>query len=381
MRALWIAATLTAALGGSAVAGPLADALAKQDIPVLRTQLSDPAARCTLGAVFAKKQDLARAALYLDKCSDLTLPDDVSADIARAVRETRKKLQTTELSSLEIVTRPEGTPVELDSMPGEQIAGGTLVWVKAGTRVVSATVNGKKFANTVEVKPYARGAVILDASSAFAPPPKVKDGHVSFEEDNALEKHDGQPKDVKRGSMVSNKLLGVVEPSGGEVLADPMAGPPPPEPLPLWIGVRLGGGMFDDAATTSRVRPSVAATARYVLGGPAFLSARIDWSRRGGAADTSVDVLGASAGAGYSVVDANAIGIALIGQLRGDLRIADTRNAMSVSRAGASAAAGLEVAFPSTPLTAGVRFEQGLTELVPGARDRALLVELGVDWR
>jgi hypothetical protein len=54
---------------------------------------------------------------------------------------------------------------------------------------------------------------------------------------------------------------------------------------------------------------------------------------------------------------------------------------MTVSRTGASAAAGIEVAFPTTPLTAGVRFEQGLTELVPGARDRALLLELGVDWR
>ncbi|CAN5707236.1 hypothetical protein BH11MYX3_BH11MYX3_39080 [soil metagenome] len=54
---------------------------------------------------------------------------------------------------------------------------------------------------------------------------------------------------------------------------------------------------------------------------------------------------------------------------------------MTVNRTGASAAASVEVAFPATPLTAGVRFEQGLTALVPGYRDRALLVELGVDWR
>ena len=46
-----------------------------------------------------------------------------------------------------------------------------------------------------------------------------------------------------------------------------------------------------------------------------------------------------------------------------------------------TAAADLELAFPTTPLTAGFRFEQGLTELVPGYRDRAVLVELGVDWR
>jgi hypothetical protein len=146
-------------------------------------------------------------------------------------------------------------------------------------------------------------------------------------------------------------------------------------------GVRLGGGVFDDAAANAKLRPAVGAAARILLGGPTFLSARLDWSRRGGAGDSAVDVLGASAGAGYSVVDGDAIAVALIAQLRGDLRFADSRNEMSVSRAGASAAAELEIAFPATPLTAGLRFEQGLTELVPGARDRALVLELGVDWR
>ena len=328
----------------------------------------DPA-RCEQGAVFAKKGDLPRAALYLEGCGDKT------------EREVKKKLDASDLSRLEIVTRPDGLPVELDALPGEVITGGTTVWVKAGTHTVTATVDGVKLQNTATVQPFARGAVILDATLLKKEPPPPKDQTLNFDEENAHERNDGPPPDVKRRTMISDKLLGVVGPATEPAIADPLATPAHRDPVPLWLGVRLGGGVFEDAAADARVRPAVGAAARILLGGPTFVSARLDWSRRGGQSDAAVDVLGASAGAGYSVVDADAIGVALIAQLRGDLRFADTRNAMAVSRAGASAAAEHEVAFPTTPLTAGLRFEQGLTELVPGARDRALVVELGVDWR
>jgi MFS family permease len=49
--------------------------------------------------------------------------------------------------------------------------------------------------------------------------------------------------------------------------------------------------------------------------------------------------------------------------------------------AGLGIAVGAELALPSSPFTAGLRFEQGLTDLLAGARDRALLLELGVDLR
>jgi len=52
-----------------------------------------------------------------------------------------------------------------------------------------------------------------------------------------------------------------------------------------------------------------------------------------------------------------------------------------VHRAGYSLAAGAELALPTTPFTVGLRFEQGVTELVPGARDRAVLAEVGIDLR
>nr|MBA2544139.1 hypothetical protein [Deltaproteobacteria bacterium] len=100
---------------------------------------------------------------------------------------------------------------------------------------------------------------------------------------------------------------------------------------------------------------------------------------------TSIDVVGASAGAGITILDKQTIAIAVLAQLRGDLRLASTRSMpmtdVPVSRTGAAAAVGVELALPRTPFTAGFRFEQGLTTLIPGARDRAVLFELGVDWR
>jgi len=44
-------------------------------------------------------------------------------------------------------------------------------------------------------------------------------------------------------------------------------------------------------------------------------------------------------------------------------------------------AAGAELALPRAPFTIGLRVEQGLTELAAGARDRAVLAEVGVDLR
>jgi hypothetical protein len=98
----------------------------------------------------------------------------------------------------------------------------------------------------------------------------------------------------------------------------------------------------------------------------------------------TIDVLGASAGVGRTILgEAERAGpsVALIAQLRGDLRLTGVRDAAPVHRAGLGVAAGAELALPATPFTIGLRFEQGLTELVPGARDRAVLAEIGVDLR
>jgi hypothetical protein len=354
-----IAAAMVLVLVSRADAGPLGDALARHsdaDVATLRAQLTmqagDSLIRCTLGAVYAKRNDLSRAMIYLADCEDAVLPDGIAMEVLRATRDTRKRARDSELATLNIVTNPPGMIVDLDALAGEKLVAPVTIWIKAGTHTVRATGDGKAIQNTITVQPYSRMPLVLDA---------------------------GPPPDIKRPSMMKGKYRGVVE-GGGPVLEDPLALRVTSSPRP-WFGLRVGGGMFDDGAAASTFRPSVAATGRFALAPRLFLAARLDGSRRGGTGDTAIDSVGASAGVGVTVAAPAGFGIALIGQLRGDLRFTDTRNMTPVRRAGMSAAAGLEAAFPSTPLTAGLRFEQGLSELVAGSRDRALIVELGVDWR
>jgi hypothetical protein len=144
--------------------------------------------------------------------------------------------------------------------------------------------------------------------------------------------------------------------------------------------------MFDDGAAAARPGLSVAAAARYRVTDAAFAALRADWSRRGGDAMAgTIDSLGASAGVGATVVGASRLpsrlALAVLAQLRADLRLADLRGATPVRRTGLSIAAGAELALPATPFSIGVRVEQGITDFVAGARDRAVLGELGIDLR
>jgi hypothetical protein len=135
--------------------------------------------------------------------------------------------------------------------------------------------------------------------------------------------------------------------------------------------------MFDDSAAPARAGIELGLAGRYQLGRSVFAAARTDWSRRGGEAMPPIDAIGASAGLGTTVIgSASQPALALIGQLRGELRLSD-----HAPRTGLGLAVSAELALPSTPFTVGLRLEQGLTDLVPGARDRALLAELGVDLR
>ncbi len=391
VKATWIiAAAVLGSLPGRAGASPLADALVRHapaDVTALRAQLAaapaEVAVRCTLGAVYAARADLPRAALHLTGCDDAALPADLAPAITRAVRETRTRLRASELSELQILTDPAGTPVEVSALPGEPLTGPVTVWVPAGTYTVRATrANGAIVEATITTRPYSRAMVPIDAR-VTAPAP-TRTGQVDFSDDNATESSAGPPPDIKRPSLMSDKQRGI---------AGPRTGPELEDPLPLrtrrgarpWLGVRLGGGVFDDAHATASVRPSVAAVARIPLAPRLFLAARLDWSRRGGAApagnDGAIDTAGVAVGVGTPVLAGRRAQLAVLGQLRGDLRFADVRAMTPVRGAGLALAVGLEVALAGTPLTAGVRLEQGLTELVAGARDRAVVVELGVDWR
>src|SRR5207237_428855 len=106
-----------------------------------------------------------------------------------------------------------------------------------------------------------------------------------------------------------------------------------------WLGLRVGGGMFDDGAAAARAGLALAATGRMQLSCDLFAAARLDWSRRGGG--DGIDVVGASAGVGSTVVDNRTIAIALIAQLRGDVRLASLRGMTPVDRMGASVAGGI----------------------------------------
>lgn len=381
-----VAAAAGLAPAARAEASPLADAIARHapaDVEALRAQLVPaPGAatvRCALGAVYARRGDLSRAMLYLAACSELALPPEIAGQVATAVRETRTAVRASELSELEIVTDPPGVAIELEALRGEPLVAPLTVWVKAGAHTVRATVDGRRLEATITTRPYARAFLPIQTRLPAAPPPKA--GRADFTEDNAAEaQQSGPPPAVKRPSMMSARHRGIPGPRLGPELEDPLARRTGGGPRP-WFGVRLGGGVFDDGSTAASLRPSVAAAARVSLTERSFVAARLDWSRRGGTATTPIDSAGVSLGGGTTVLDRDALAVALIVQLRGDLRFADTRDMVPVRRAGATVAAGLELAVPSTPLTAGVRFEQGLTELTAGARDRAVLVELGVDWR
>ena len=367
-------------LAANAEAGVYADAFAKSDkgtIASLRAQKDDAAARCTLGAIYAKKNDLSRAALYLAGCGDRDLPEDISATVARASREVAKKVRESELSSIVISIDPVGSTLtaELSALPGETFTVPATVWVKAGTYDLAATDGQLSYKQRVTVGTFSRTSTVIDVTQKKVAPPKT--GKADFREDNAIEAtHKGDPPAVKRPPLMTKKQLGIVEGPIGN-LEDPMAiRHTRRAPRTTWVGARVGAGMFDDGATAARVGGAIGITARHALSPRYFLSGRFDWSRRGGA---SIDALGASAGAGATLVD-RSIGIALIAQLRADLRFGGD-DAMDVRTLGASAAANLEITLPSTPITAGLRFEQGMTELMPGTRDRAVLLEVGVDWR
>jgi len=52
-----------------------------------------------------------------------------------------------------------------------------------------------------------------------------------------------------------------------------------------------------------------------------------------------------------------------------------------VARVGVGAAAGLDLALLSLPVAIGLRLEPSFTELTPGTRAHAMMLELGYDWR
>jgi hypothetical protein len=357
-------------LSSTAVASPFTDALKKHsaaDVTALRSQLADPAARCTLGAVYSQRDDLSRAALYLDGCLGADLPDDIGPEIRKHARAIGKKLASANLTELAISTTPDGMTLTLPALEGEAILSPHSVWVKAGTHTITATEGDLVMTTTIIAEAGKRAPVFM-----VAPPKKQEKepgvSSVDFTEENAIEKQtEGPPPAVKHKSLIRGKYAGVGEAPSGDEIADPLAvRASHGHARADWLGVRVGGGITDMDATDAQAGGAIAAVGRFGLPGPWFVAARADYSKR------AVSMLGAAAGMGVSLVRTDALDVAAIAQLRGELRLGDV-----MERFGAGVTAGFEVAPLATPITVGVRAEQGLSE----TGSRAFFVELGLDWR
>ena len=387
MKRLLATVLLVAGLA-SADASPLTEALARhseKDVAGLRGR-ADLASRCTLGAVYAQRNDLPLASLYLSGCADAVLPAEIAGDVAKIDRELQKKLRDSDLAMIEVVTNPGGMTATITAFPGESFTTPAKLYLVEGDYDVEATLDGIVLKNVVHAVKRSRGAVVLDAGGKIVGGKVIKDGTVDFAEEGGGggEQHAGPPPAVPHKNMMNEKYqhgmkaVATAE-SNPNALEDPFAVRQERRTSrSFWLGLRLGGGMFDDGASQARAGVAIAATGRFTIAGNAFLAGRVDWSRRGG---DPIDVIGASVGVGISVADSQAISIAVLAQLRGDLRLASSSMDVPVKRVGVAAAVGVEASLPRSPFTAGVRFEQGLTTLIPGARDRAVLLELGVDWR
>jgi hypothetical protein len=315
--------------------------------------------RCDKGVEFAQKNDLPRASLYLDGCTD------EAAQAAAA--QVATKLRASDLSALSISTTPEGLTAETDALPGETFQTPATIYTKAGTYTV--TVQG--LSQKITLASRSRGMVIIDARAKTrtrAP----KDGVVDFTEDTPEQTaHKGPPPDVKRGSILPKKYLGIPDEPSGPQIDDPLAYQD--SHLAWRFGARIGGGFTSQG--DSGIGVSVAALAMRPLDGPAFLAARLDWNHR------TLDTIGINAGVSVKLVETNAIILLAGGALRGEVRVQDTLAMQPVARAGIGGAADLDLAILSLPLALGLRYEQGFSELVPGSRDRAVLIEAGYDWR
>ncbi|HEY5950889.1 MAG TPA: hypothetical protein VIV40_35595 [Kofleriaceae bacterium] len=313
--------------------------------------------RCQHGIELAKKADLPRAALYLEACSD--------DDGVRVRNEVAHKLEATQLSHMTVISMPEGVVGETDAMPGEKFTTPATIWAKAGTYKV--TVGGQTVEKTLE--PHSRTTVIINVP----PPPKeAKNGVVDFDEDP--EQHQGTPAAVKHGTMMPKKYLKPSAPTG-EQIDDPFARRGSDVTIAWRLGLRVTGGLADRTNADPSASVGLAAVADRPLDGPVMLTTRLDWSHR------ELDTFGLDVGLALLALERPSFVLTTGVALRGEVHVQDTLDMMAVNRAVIGGAADVDVALLSIPIAFGVRVEQGLSELMPGVRDRAVLFEVGYDWR
>jgi hypothetical protein len=349
------------------------------DVAALRAAPPEDAARrCVLGVIYARRGDLPRAARYLPACDDATtLPADLGAVVALEVKAAARRLRASALVELQVITRPAGLAAVVDAMPDEVLTTPATVWVVAGrheVRIVgdAAGVSGVTLATSeVTAQPHSRAVAYVDLGAAVAPPAAPRDGKIDMSDGEAGEATSGPPPDVKRGSLVPDRFTHKAEVIGG--LEDPeahLAAAPPP---PWHLGVRLAGGVYASPASSAR-----AGWAAAIVASLGVVEASLGWSRRGGGDGVGAIGLGIGARGG---LDLGAVALAGRVGLRGEVRTEAMLAGATVPRLGLGVEAALEVTPRGWPLSLAVRVEQAVTELATGARDRALVLELGVPLR
>ncbi|HEY5920830.1 MAG TPA: hypothetical protein VIV11_04130 [Kofleriaceae bacterium] len=316
-------------------------------------------ARCKAGIALAAKGDLPRAALYLDSCKD--------DDGLRVRNDVTHKLEATKLSHVTVSSLPDGLEGETDAMPGEKFTTPATIWAKAGTYKI--TVSGQTVEKTLA--PHSRTSVIINVPKPAKPP---KDGVVDFEDEPTEQEHKGPPAAVKHGTMMPKRYI---QPSGpsGEQIDDPFALRSSDAVLAWRLGLRVTGGIADRTNADMHSSIGLAALAARPLDGPVMLTTRLDWAHR------DLDTLGINVGFSYIALARRAVVVSAGAALRGEVHLQDKLDMMDVNRAGIGGALDLDVAVLALPLAFGLRAEQAFTELMPGVRNRAVLFEVGYDWR
>jgi hypothetical protein len=368
----WLVATIACA-AGSASAGPLADAIARHgadDVAALRGKLPDPQARCALGAVLAKRGDKIRAALFFDGCESVKLDADIADTVAHERARVDRELEASQLSRMTIDSDPPGVAVVTDALPGETLVTPATVWMAAGTHTIASADHSMK----VDVAAHASGPIIFDRGIARVVKQK-QSTQVDFVDDTVESDTTAPPSpDQKHPSMLPCRYSGC-DTHSGERIDDPFEVKPerlPIEPPMLSLGLRAGASDAFQAGG-SRLAPSVAIEGRMRVGF-GFVDARLDWS-------SAFETFGASAQYGATIFAPRAAWLSALAGVRGVMRTSGAIDAMPVERAGIGYTAALELALRALPVTVGVRYDEDLTDIVPGVRERAVIVELGGELR
>lgn len=351
-------------------------------LTAVTTAAAEPAteaqtARCAQGVAFAAKPDLPRASLYLDGCDRLELDATLADQVRKTRADVAAKLEKSKLSALAIVTTPEGLIGETDALPGERFTTPATIWTKAGDYRVNVAADaatldaGQGMTTQASIDSFSRRTVIINVPQKKQTPPK--DGKVDFS-DEAPETgtHQGPPKEQKFGSILPKKYRKPSGESNGPQLDDPLA-LRADHSLAWRFGARFGGGIAMADSTTSAF--GVALAAARGVGGPVSFGARLAWAHR------RVDAGVVEVGLGVRVAESNAVVLSAGAGLRAEVRLQTELAMEEVARVGLGAAVGLDLAVRSLPVVVGLRVEPAFTELVPGVRAHAVMLELGYDWR